>query len=346
MAVTGDDTRSGLSPEQAWRRIDHAAGKVRAGDTVLIHAGKYEEHVLVRATGDREAPITFRAAPGETVWMEGSDRFRTTAFQLSATHHVHIDGIRFRHFRYAPHAGDVINVFGGTNHVIRRCMHDGRETSGYVGNFVRANGTKGLVVENCVMINGMGEGVTISNCPELTVRNCVFYNNFIRAMSVWNFDEKATVTLSHNLLCDTIPEKTGNAFVRLNHLENLRSDHNVYFARKGPNERRLVETAKIGGKAVGAQMPGAYRGKDLLLADVQRQTGQEQGSVFGNPGIRVVSELLPSMARESQWRKVEMHWDGKAFREWDFADFLIPQDHSLARAADGKPLGLDPAAFR
>ena len=31
------------------------------------HAGAYEEHVPVRATGDAHAPITFRAAPGDAV---------------------------------------------------------------------------------------------------------------------------------------------------------------------------------------------------------------------------------------------------------------------------------------
>ncbi|NUQ62414.1 MAG: right-handed parallel beta-helix repeat-containing protein [Pirellulales bacterium] len=345
VAPTGDDARSGLSATDAWRSVAHAAGQVRAGDTVLIHAGTYEEYVLVRATGDEQSPIAFRAAPGETVWMEGSDRFRTTAFHLVATHHVHIDGIRFRHFRYAPHSGDVINIFGGSDNVVRRCFHDGRETSGYVGNFIRASGTRRLSVENCVMINGMGEGVTLYNCPDVSVRNCVFYNNFIRALSAWNFEPDAIVALSHNLFCDTIPEKTGNAFIRLNHLENLRSDHNAYFARKGPAERRLVETAKIGGKAVGYQAPGTYRGADLLLADVQRQAGQEAASVFGNPGIRVARELLPPGAPESQWRKTEMHWDGRTFQPWDFTDFLADPAGPLARAADGKPVGLDPAAF-
>jgi len=346
VAVTGDDARSGLSAAEAWRSIAHAAGQVRAGDTVLIHAGTYEEYVLVRATGERDLPITFRAAPGETVWMEGSRRFRTTAFQLTATHHVHIDGIRFRHFRCESHAGDVINVFGGSDHVIRRSMHDGRETSGYVGNFLRASGTSRLTVENCVMINGMGEGLTLGNCPEATVRNCVFYNNFIRALTVFNFEPGQPVTLSHNLFCDTIPQKTGNAFIRLNHLENLRSDHNAYFARLGPAERRVVETAKIGGKPVGVQRPGTYRGADLLLADVQRQAGQEKGSLFGNPGMRVVSDLLPPKTREPEWRKVEMHWDGNAFGAWDFADFMAGPTSPLARAADEKPIGLDPAAFR
>ena len=105
--------------------------------------------------------------------------------------------------------------------------------------------------------------------------------------------------------------------------------------------------------AVGARFLGGYavpaaQAQRLLdrLADVQRQAGQEEASVFGNPGIRAVKELLPSGAPESKWREVEMQWDGKAFRPWDFADFLADPASPLARAADGKPVGLDPAAFR
>jgi hypothetical protein len=346
VAVNGDDGRSGLSPQEAWRTIAYAASQIRAGDTVLIHAGTYEEYVLVRATGEAKAPITFQAAPGEMVWMDGSNRFRSTAFRLEATHHVHIDGIHFRHFRYMPHAGDCISIEGGSDHVIRRCFYDGRETSGYVGNFVRASNAANLLVENCVMINGMGEGFVLSRCPNFTARHCVFYSNFIRGLTAWQFDPALTVTLSHNLFCDTIPAKTGNAFIRLSHLDSLRSDHNGYFARKGPTERKIVEAANFKGKVLGYQGEGAYHGETFLLADMQKQTGQEKGSLFGNPGIPAVKELVPSGTPEGEWKKVEMHWDGKAFGPLDFSDFVADPKGPFGPAAAGEPIGLDPAAFR
>ena len=152
--------------------------------------------------------------------------------------------------------------------------------------------------------------------------------------------------MSHNLFCDTIPEKTGNAFIRLSHLESLRSDHNGYFARKGPTERRVVEPANIGGKPAGFQGPGSYRGANLLLDEVQQQAGQETRSLFGGSGLSVVKELLPPGAPRAEWWKQEMHWDGKAFMPWDFADFMADPAGPFARAEDGKPIGLDPAAFR
>ena len=351
VAVTGDDANRGLSQAAAWRTIAHAASQVRAGDTVLIHEGTYEELVVVRGTGARHAPITFRAAPGETVWMEGNDRFRPTAFRMEAKHHIHIDGIRFRHFRNVPHAGGCISIVGGSTHVIRRCFYDGRERSGYVTDFVRASNTADLLVENCVTINGMGTGVTLMRCYDATVRHCVFYNNFIRAVDVihWDlkWDPKTLAAFSHNLICDTIPQKTRNPLFRLSHLDSLRSDHNGYFTRRGPAERHIVQAYNFQGKKIGPPGRGDWTsGEYLLLEDVQKLTGQEKGSMFGNPGIRAVKELLPSGTRRGEWMKTEMHWDGKAFAPLDFGDFIADPAGPFARSAAGKPIGLDPAAFR
>lgn len=345
VSLAGDDRWSGLSPQAAWRTISHAAGAVRAGDTVFIHAGEYEECVLVRATGDEGRPVTFRAAPGETVWMTGSDRNRATAFRLAAKHHVHLDGLHFREFRYVPHGGDVISVAGGSHHRITRCFYDGRVSDGYMANFVRASGARNLLVENCVMINGMGEGLVFHQCPGAVVRHSVFYNNFIRAMSFFAESADDTLTLSHNLICDNIPAKTGNALIRLGYLEALRADHNGYFSRIGPDERRLVEAHNIGGARVGHRTPGSYLGERLMLADIQRQTGQEKGSFFGNPGIGAAKELTPSQGNRGEWLKVEMRWNGKAFETLGFADFFAHPNSPFARSKAGKPIGLDPKVF-
>jgi len=351
VAVTGDDAHSGLSQEDAWGTVAHAADRVRAGDTVVIHEGTYAESVLVRGTGGQGAPITFRAAPGETVWLDGSDRFRSTAFRLEEKHHVHIDGIHFRHFRYVAHAGGCISIQGGSHHVVRRCFYDGREREGYVTDFIRASATTDLLVENCVMINGMGTGLTLVRCYAPVVRHCVFYNNFIRAVDVihWDlaWDPKTVATFSHNLVCDTIPQKTHNPLLRFAHLDSLRSDHNGYFTRTGPAERHIVLAYSIRGKGSGPPGRGDWTsGERLLLEDVRRLTGQEKGSLFGNPGMRAVNELVPSGRMSAEWWKTEMHRDGASFEPLDFEDFLCDPAGPFGRSAAGRPIGLDPAAFR
>jgi len=346
VATAGDDQHSGLSAADAFRTINHAAELARAGDTVLIHAGTYEETVVVRSSGTEGAPIVFRSAPGETVWMDGSGRFRSTAFRLHGKHYIQIDGLHFHHYRYAPDLAPIIQISGGSNLVIRRCFHDGRESNGYVPAFVAVVDTEKLLFENDVMINGMGEAFTALRCPDITVRHCVFYNNFIRALTVLQYEPTRAVNISHNIICDTIPAKTYNSFFRVSPLAALHSDNNVYFTRIGPTERHLVETNNIGGKTVGHQGPGQYYGENLMLADVQKLSSQEQNSRFGNPGIRAAAELLPSGAGGPDWQKVEMHWDGKEFAPLDFADFIPDPNNPMARAADGEPAGLDPAAFQ
>jgi hypothetical protein len=345
VSVSGDDHHSGLSAGEALRTVNHAAELAQAGDTVLIHAGTYEETVEVRSSGSKDAPIVFRAAPGETVWMEGSGRFRPTAFRFSVKHYVQIDGLRFRHFLYAPDIAPVISIRGGSNITIRRCFYDGREQNGYVPVLIAASDSDHLLVENTVMINGMGEGVTFSRCPGVTVRHCVFFDNFIRALTCNQLEVKAPVNISHNLFCDNLPSKTYNSFLRIFPLDNLRSDNNAYYARIGETERNIVETNSIHGKTVGYQAPGQYHGETLLLADVQKVMSQEQGSRFGNPGIHAAPELQPKNVAPAEWLKKEMHWDGKAFAPLDFADFIPDANNPLTRAADGKPIGLDPAAF-
>jgi hypothetical protein len=79
---------------------------------------------------------------------------------------------------------------------------------------------------------------------------------------------------------------------------------------------------------------------------VQRLTGQERGSIFGNPGIRAVRELTPSGRQSTEWWKTEMHRDETPFGSLDFADFIADPAGPFGRAADEKPIGLDPAAFR
>lgn len=333
--------------------ISEAAEAARAGDTVLIHGGVYQETVRVRSSGDVGAPITFAAAPGEDVWMDGSDRFRANAFIIPQKHHIVLDGLRFRHFRFAPELGPVIRITGGSHNTIRRCFHDGRELEGYVGTLIGADRSPNLLIENSVFINGMGEAVSLNNCHDATVQHCVFYNNFIRAMTAHMEKPDVLVHFHHNLVIDNIPSKVNNALLRIWHADALRADHNVYFTRIPGEQRRIVETAFIKGRQVGHADPATYRGENLLLADMRTQFQQEQTSRTGNPGIPVTPRLVPRndgenpewRKIESDWRTIEMHQDGRAFKPLQFADFIPTKDHPLRHANDGKPVGLDASAF-
>ena len=339
-------------PEQ-FKTISEAANAARAGDTVLIRGGVYEETVHVRSSGDAGVPITFVAAPGEQVWLDGSERFRANAFFIQHKHHIILDGLRFRHFRFAPELGPIIQITGGSHHIIRRCFHDGRELEGYVGTLISASRASNMLVENCIFIGGMNEGLSAANCPDFTVRHCVFLNNSLRCLTAHMEKPDTLIHLHHNLFIDSIPAKVNNALHRIWHADALRADHNVYFTRIPGEERRIVETAHIHGQQVGHADPATYRGENLLLTDIRQKLAQEQNSRTGNPGIAAVPRLVgrndgnnPKWREiESEWREVEQHLQGGTHAPLDFKDFIPAASNPLAKASDGRPVGLEPEAL-
>jgi hypothetical protein len=72
VALTGDDDDNG-SPTSPFRTIQHCAGAAHAGDTCVIHAGTYRETVTPPHSGTATLPVTFRAADGDRVVLDGSD---------------------------------------------------------------------------------------------------------------------------------------------------------------------------------------------------------------------------------------------------------------------------------
>ena len=81
------DTNSGAK-EAPFRTIQKAARAVRAGDTVIVKSGTYNERITFRreATGEAGKKVTFRAEPPRTVTMWG--------FSTANASHVRIEGFR------------------------------------------------------------------------------------------------------------------------------------------------------------------------------------------------------------------------------------------------------------
>jgi parallel beta-helix repeat protein len=70
VAMNGNDANSG-SQSQPWKTLQKAASSARAGDTVVVRAGRYAgfQKNLQGASG---APITFKASPGERVTLDAN----------------------------------------------------------------------------------------------------------------------------------------------------------------------------------------------------------------------------------------------------------------------------------
>ena len=71
VAMNGNDNNSGTE-SQPWRTISKAARIAKAGDTVYVKEGVYNEQVWVENSGSSNKWITFAAYPGQSVTIDGT----------------------------------------------------------------------------------------------------------------------------------------------------------------------------------------------------------------------------------------------------------------------------------
>ena len=147
VSTTGDDKNPGTQAAP-WRTIQHAADSARAGSTVNVRGGVYEELVSINVSGNAsEGFITFRSLPGESAILDAT-RFtpadRTGILTIHNQSYVRIEGFEIRNFRTAEHrlAPLGIDIHGSGSHIelLKNNVHHieqtfpGRDAPGSGGN--------------------------------------------------------------------------------------------------------------------------------------------------------------------------------------------------------------------
>jgi nitrous oxidase accessory protein NosD len=131
VTTTGDDDDTGgtLDP---WQTIQHAASTATAGDTVIVHGGTYSEAVVFANDGTAQQPITFRAATGETVIVDGAGITLPGwggLLTISERQHIVIDGLQVRHA--GPNNENAGILIDESNHIaVRNCTTYDTRSSG------------------------------------------------------------------------------------------------------------------------------------------------------------------------------------------------------------------------
>jgi hypothetical protein len=147
VATTGNDSNSGTQATP-WRTIQHAADTARAGSTVYVRGGIYEELVNINASGNAsDGFVTFRSYPGETAVIDAAHftpSGRSGVLTIQNRSYVRIVGFEIRNFRTAEHRLSPlgISVMGAGSHIelLKNNVHhieqnfDGRDAPGRGGN--------------------------------------------------------------------------------------------------------------------------------------------------------------------------------------------------------------------
>jgi hypothetical protein len=252
VAPDGDNTRTGFDRKNAWRTIQHAAGKVNVGDTVLIAGGKYSERVRVRATGEIGVPITFKYMPGEKVTMDGSAKSLNNGFIAIGKNYLLFDGLHFVDLSMSPIDGPLwmqsgdFNLNNGKDITITRCFSDGR--GGYTARSVTASNIVNLRVQNCVNIGKFGGPMAFNNCPDLRIENCVFAEPMIDAFLLRN-KANENAFMENNIFTDMLEKKAAlniPMFISDSYLTYPEMRNNCYMVRCfPPAERNLFSDKTI-----------------------------------------------------------------------------------------------------
>jgi hypothetical protein len=122
VATTGNDSNPGTQAAP-WRTIQHAANTARAGSTVNVRGGTYEELVSINASGNAtDGFITFKSYPGETAVLDAEHivpKGRSGVLTIHNQSYVRVEGFEIRNYRTAEHRLTPlgISVMGAGSHI-------------------------------------------------------------------------------------------------------------------------------------------------------------------------------------------------------------------------------------
>jgi Right handed beta helix region len=147
VSTTGNDANPGTQTAP-WRTVQHAADTVRAGSTVNIRGGVYQELVAIKTSGNAtDGYITFRSYPGETAVLDAAHftpAARSGVLTIQNQSYVRIEGFEIRNYRTSEHRLSPlgINVIGAGSHIelLKNNVHhiennfEGRDAPGSGGN--------------------------------------------------------------------------------------------------------------------------------------------------------------------------------------------------------------------
>lgn len=351
VAPDGDDDNSGLTYSTAWRSLNHAASQVRPGDTVLVAGGTYEQTVWLRATGDKDRPITFRGMPGHRVTIDGGKRRLFAAFVGNGKHHVVLDsfyGVNLG--RIGGHDGAILAVDQGgmfvlsycDNVLVQRCFKDGRGP-GYSPSFMVADGCDSLTLRNNVEIRGFN-GPRIINSPNLRVENNVFFYNLICQLSIINHSDQPAL-VANNIFTDGLPKKFQAPMITVARVGSLTERDNCYYARELSRDKHIVtlygdeafDRARVGRMMGPAreEYPVFEQLLSVKLAEMPRFYGPNH-SIIADPQFAGLKDVP---ARHESGAVIYPP-DRLRDRQVDFNDFFATNPTVVERG-----MGLDPAAF-
>src|SRR3990172_11161806 len=123
VATDGDDSGPG-SKDDPWATLQRAADSVAPGAVVYVREGTYPQRVEFHISGEAGRGITFAAAPGETVVLDGSTleapAGQSAMIEIDSERYITIEGFEITGYGSAESGHVPIGIFvtGSADHVL------------------------------------------------------------------------------------------------------------------------------------------------------------------------------------------------------------------------------------
>lgn len=148
VSTAGDDENSGLSADEPFATLEHAADLVNAGCTVYVMPGTYSEEVVQDVAGRADAPILWIAYDSTQLPVlkgDGGDGREIYGFSLEQASYTRLIRLKVTGFTYGIHVQNSDN----------------------------------LLVERCVADDNFATGILIEDCSDVVVRYCSARGNAV-----------------------------------------------------------------------------------------------------------------------------------------------------------------------
>jgi hypothetical protein len=337
VAEDGNDENAGTDRQKAWRTLGHAADRINQGDTVLVAEGTYRERVRIRATGEKNSPITFMSIPGQKVTLDGDGGSLDSCFVVTGKSHIRIDGLHFTNISdgsenkgiwWLLRQPGIFHLYRSSDIQITRCFNDGRHP-GYAAGLVTAWEVDHLLIKNCVSLRSMGR-VMIDNCPDFHLENSVFVRHLITAGTFSNGDDQK-IYIKNNIFTDCMARKTTVApFFQVDCPDSLVLNNNCFYLRVPPWEKTMFVFLR-------------YKEERVIKVNIERFEKEivPTDSIFASPDF-IVMASLPRLPKDNDPKIVyppDLLVDSGL--QLDFQDFFVANPDLAERQ-----IGLTPADFK